>query len=415
MRADSGGNLLTDACSPGSAIGTRTVVVQASSRSWQGGADLCLNPVEGTPAVRVTVERFLAADPSIRVVLAAPATDRGGDFDDIFADLPVDRFEVVYAADASPLERLLVATCDMGPEDVFLRVDGLHFAVLVDRALEMLAEAAERGLDVLKFPDDYPVQLGADVYRVGALRSLQGAALAPGFEVHPKYELFRNPDTFRCEWIEPPAVTEEELRRARSSARELYHVRAEATGAGIGAGDQLAFHYELAVDHLPRNGRVLDIACGNGFGTRLLAERGFDVLGGDLDPGVIEMAENGLGANSRAEYAVLDATALDLEGERFDAVVTMETIEHVDARSMLREAFRVLRPGGVLVLSTPQNALGEVPINPEHLREYSLEEIEELVGEHFEVREVIGIKQGRIVLPGSPRGTNTVIVAVKPS
>ena len=67
----------------------------------------------------------------------------------------------------------------------------------------------------------------------------------------------------------------------------------------------------------------------------------------------------------------------------------------------------------MLVLATPQNALGHIPINPEHNHEYSLEELRGLVGEFFEVQELIGIKQGRVILPGSPRGANTVLVARK--
>ena len=95
----------------------------------------------------------------------------------------------------------------------------------------------------------------------------------------------------------------------------------------------------------------------------------------------------------------------------FDAVLSMETFEHVPQRPFVRELARVVKPGGVLVLSTPQNRLGHIPFTPAHEREFTLDEVCAIVGEQFAIEDRIGLKAGTIWFPGDPVGTNTVLVA----
>jgi 2-polyprenyl-3-methyl-5-hydroxy-6-metoxy-1,4-benzoquinol methylase len=98
--------------------------------------------------------------------------------------------------------------------------------------------------------------------------------------------------------------------------------------------------------------RVLDVGCGEGQLTAALARPGFEVVG-------IDVAEEPL-RRARAQHAGLDVRLVDVEGEwpladaSFDAVWAGETIEHVaDTAGWLSEVRRVLRSGGVLLLSTP--------------------------------------------------------------
>src|SRR5262249_40995134 len=115
-----------------------------------------------------------------------------------------------------------------------------------------------------------------------------------------------------------------------------------------------------------------------------------------------------------AFYHVVDGAVIGFDAGSFDAVLSMETIEHVDDEGrFVAELHRVLAPGGVLVLSTPQNSQGHIPITYMHEREYSLEQITALVGRHFTITETIGLKQGLVSVPGDPRGQNTVLVARK--
>jgi ubiquinone/menaquinone biosynthesis C-methylase UbiE len=102
--------------------------------------------------------------------------------------------------------------------------------------------------------------------------------------------------------------------------------------------------------------RVLDIGCGNARDITRIAERGGEVVGVDNSPGMVEAARQELERMglSGITLQVGDATSLDFADASFDKVLCSEVIEHIpDAAQALREMRRVLRPGGSLVLSTP--------------------------------------------------------------
>jgi 2-polyprenyl-3-methyl-5-hydroxy-6-metoxy-1,4-benzoquinol methylase len=113
-------------------------------------------------------------------------------------------------------------------------------------------------------------------------------------------------------------------------------------------------------------------------------------------------------------FEVEDVLGLSYADSTFDVVLSMETIEHVPDETMyLEEIRRVLRPGGRLVLSTPQNSFGAVPFNGNHFKEYSLKELKALVSKYFEIEHVIGFKAGRVYFEDDPIGTNTLMVLRK--
>ena len=112
------------------------------------------------------------------------------------------------------------------------------------------------------------------------------------------------------------------------------------------------------VTPLTAGGRVIDCACGTGYGTKMLRDRGArEVIGFDLSPDAIREASQSQ-AGDGIHFAVADASALPVESRGFDAFVSLETIEHVaDDRAFLAEAKRVLRPGGTFACSTPNRLL----------------------------------------------------------
>ena len=198
-------------------------------------------------------------------------------------------------------------------------------------------------------------------------------------------------------------------RRARRRAKSP--IAARGANGRRRVGDQLGFttswHGRTSLDM-----KVLDLACGTGHGLRLVAGAVREAHGGDADPGVIEQARAATTA-ANVSFHVLDALATGFPDASFDAVLSMETVEHVDGERFLDELHRLMAPGALLVISTPQNSQGRIPITATHEREYTLEQAVDLVARRFTIREVIGLKQGRIIVPGDPRGQNTVIVAVK--
>ncbi len=120
-----------------------------------------------------------------------------------------------------------------------------------------------------------------------------------------------------------------------------------------------------------RPGRVLDLACGVGYGTRILSDHGAGVvsaLGVDISADAVAYASQRY-ANERTSYRHGDAlTFADADG--FDTVVSLETVEHVPDPSLLVERLiALLKPGGVFISSVPTTP--SVDMNPHHLHDFT--------------------------------------------
>ncbi|UCG78186.1 MAG: class I SAM-dependent methyltransferase [Nitrospirota bacterium] len=137
--------------------------------------------------------------------------------------------------------------------------------------------------------------------------------------------------------------------------------------------------YLFALSLLKPGMKVLDIACGIGYGTEIIRQYGCDVTGVDYDKDLIEESR------SIWKYdGFVNADALDLpfEDSSFDAIVSYETIEHVnDGDRYLSELRRVLRSSGIIICSTPNIKYASHP--PFHLKEYGVDEFFYLIGKKF--------------------------------
>jgi ubiquinone/menaquinone biosynthesis C-methylase UbiE len=149
--------------------------------------------------------------------------------------------------------------------------------------------------------------------------------------------------------------------------------------------------YDQAITYVQKNSRVLDLACGNGFGTMKLVESGAQlVIGGDVSEEALTHCTQKYQHQIRQnqfEFRKLDATKLDVEDSFFDLVVSFETIEHIDDyQSAVKEFWRILKPGGKLILSTPNQKVSSpdgIIVNPYHLKEFELSELTTLLSGHF--------------------------------
>jgi SAM-dependent methyltransferase len=132
-------------------------------------------------------------------------------------------------------------------------------------------------------------------------------------------------------------------------------------------------------------GRIADIGCGVGHSYRLLAPR--ETVGVDVDPTVLE--------GQQRETVAADMRRLPFADGEFDGVIAVQSIEHVpDSERALVEIARVLRPGAVAVLVTPNRltfARQDEIIDPYHYVEYDPAELESLSNRFFRSVEMAGI------------------------
>jgi len=143
--------------------------------------------------------------------------------------------------------------------------------------------------------------------------------------------------------------------------------------------------YALCAQFMPEGARVLDLGCGAGHSFHLLSPR--ETVGVDLSAEAL--------AGQDRETHVADMRSLPFDAGSFGAVLSVHSIEHVpDARPALREAARVLGPGGVAVFVTPNRLTFGRPdeiIDPYHFVEYDPDEMRALMSSVFSSVEIHGI------------------------
>ncbi len=127
---------------------------------------------------------------------------------------------------------------------------------------------------------------------------------------------------------------------------------------------------------------VLDAGCGVGYGAEMLAEAGASrIVGLDVSPEAVEDAVFRAGAIG--QFEVGDLERMPFAPRSFDVVVCFEAIEHVNRGELaLDELRRVLRPDGLLILSSPNRHV-YLPGNPYHVHEYTPSELHAALTQRF--------------------------------
>ena len=143
--------------------------------------------------------------------------------------------------------------------------------------------------------------------------------------------------------------------------------------------------------------RVLDAACGEGYGAALLARRAASVLGVDISDAAIEHARKRYGGMPGLSLQTGDVTALDaLSDSSFDLIVSFETLEHVAEQDRMLAGFaRLLAPRGLLLVSSPDKRTYSDLAgfrNEHHVRELYRNELESLLARHFPACRLLGQK-----------------------
>lgn len=145
-----------------------------------------------------------------------------------------------------------------------------------------------------------------------------------------------------------------------------------------------------------RGKRVLDAACGEGFGSALLAKSAHEVTGLDVSAQAVAHAHARYGAASNLRYVQGDCTRLDFADASFDLVVSVETLEHVVAQEDMVAGFaRVLADDGVFIVSSPDKRTYSDATgfrNEFHVRELYRDELLTLLKAHFPEVQLYGQK-----------------------
>lgn len=152
--------------------------------------------------------------------------------------------------------------------------------------------------------------------------------------------------------------------------------------------------YIFASDFV-RNKKVLDAACGTGYGSAMLAKTASKVFGVDISSEAIFYARSNYGVEN-INFSVADIGKLPFENDFFDVIVSFETIEHVDSQKQekfLFEVKRTLKRNGIFVISTPNKDVyknrGE---NHFHVAELSFSGFKNMLEKKFKNVKIFGQK-----------------------
>ena len=375
-------------------------LVQAHHLGWAGAQDLSLARVGGKYAVEEVIDR-LSSMPSIDAVVVAVPDDPGNE---IFREIATARgASCVFGSRENVLERCKAAL-DAAGAAIAVHVMGQH--CFIDTALlsDMLAFLDAARADFVSLPDAFTPYFAGKIYRRALLDKVGAAiaALPQDRAIHfARYAAFieLHREKFNAKVYEQlPQYSPDYLRKVRDMAREIFsddRMHVDASQAST-ISNPLFESYEFATSQFGAKDRVLDIACGDGYGCRILAGQVGQVLGVDIN-GRLIAANRQSNAAANISYDVGDCFALSLADGAVSGATAMELIEHLPVDQVddfVKEVRRVVAPGGSFICSTPQNSHGDIPVVPWHVKEYSVAELRALLERHFSTVKILSSKSG---------------------
>lgn len=170
-------------------------------------------------------------------------------------------------------------------------------------------------------------------------------------------------------------------------------------------------HFEryIFASNFVKGKKVLDIACGVGYGCKMFSKSGANyIIGIDILNDNIKHAKDKYSASN---IIFIQGNLYDIDyEEEFDIITSFETIEHIEDDSLaLNKFYTALTKDGILIISTPNRkitsptaqSIKDRPLNEYHIREYTLSDFKKLVNNNgFRVKNVFG-QRNRLYLPYS--------------
>lgn len=327
------------------------------------------------------------------VILAVPDVEESDVFETLAKKWGVN---LVRGSNYNVADRMLKASEAYGV-DIIVRILLRRFYLDVPLVSSMIDLLLEEDADYVYLPTDYNYELAADVFTRESLSKAIGMLNGDSLEIASKqfapWRLMEEDMNFKT--IEHPGSDMYPKSKVRSIKSKLSKLLAE---------NQVAYGFEFPASayayvqkFVKSDDVVLDIACGQGEGSRRLIEQCAVVVGVDYDADYISNANKKYGVIDNLIYLCKDALKFE-HPETFDVITSMHTLEHLqDPQRFLLLCKKNLKPTGKLFLEVPlllPRPLGE-PLYPFHTKEFTIKEIEELLqNAGFEINKCVGRNRG---------------------
>ena len=285
----------------------------------------------------------------------------------------------------------------------------LHGGLELEALMPLIAQKTVGGLMVVLSGDD-------GVAASGVRKTLENLAFDFGFRKHPGYyrvcdyqslQQDSYPVVSLLEKINPLALKKYSLGSLQAE-RDLHMDMLRESGS---RSDAHVFRYDLAARYVRPGDRVLDAACGLGYGSHVLARlsRAAAVVGYDASGSSIKYARINYGGDAHVSFreGFLPQCLAKLEDGSVDCIVSFETLEHVEnPRAVLAEFRRVLTPGGRIICSVPHDWTDETGVdpNPYHFHAYDLNAFIDQLGAEFEIETLFAQTADRVKKPNGAPG-----------
>lgn len=171
----------------------------------------------------------------------------------------------------------------------------------------------------------------------------------------------------------------------------------KATGERFITDDAWGYRSEIEHRHrynllgeVVKGKKVLDAACGSGYGTYIIAQNAQSATGIDISEEAVEFCKENYKRENLC-YKRMSAADMQFADNEFDVVISFETIEHLPfelQKAFLKEITRVLKEDGILIMSSPDRDMRRMIYhgidNPYHIHEFVHEEFREFLSGYFE-------------------------------
>ena len=142
-----------------------------------------------------------------------------------------------------------------------------------------------------------------------------------------------------------------EVQHGEKIASNAVNIWGWGTPAGKIRADRRAAYF-IRRGHITAGEKVLEIGCGTGEFTKRIAQTGADITAVDISPDLLEVARSGI-TNINVRFHIQNVEKLDFEDESFDVVIGSSILHHLNLNPALKEVYRVLKNGGMVVFTEP--------------------------------------------------------------